>query len=239
MNNVLVFSIALNGYQYYYKDNINSHREYSERYGYDYQCVSKPIVSATGIECAWLKIPLILAAFRRGYKWVMFIDADARINESCPSISEFEDFTESIFMARGYSERFNSGVIITRNQKESSDFFNKIITERNKSLPEEDNVGWGENGHVIHFSRNNPNVRKIDKVWNNNHTIELDDYIRHFSAGPMRSLFSPKPIDKLKFVTLKTLTRIYVKLLVIMRVDFSDILISLTQNTRSNYDHFS
>ena len=53
-------------------------------------------------------------------------------------------------------------------------------------LPDEDNVGWGENGHVIHYSHGCDFVKELDLKWNNTYKIDLEDYIRHYNAGPLR-----------------------------------------------------
>lgn len=191
LNKTLVFSIAMNGYQWRYNALINSHRRYCEKQGYDYVSVNKPSSTVLGHEVAWLKIRLIIKALEKGYRWVVFLDADTEIKLSAPAVQTLECNDKHIYMAKGYSGRINSGVIIVRNNTASRYFFRLVLDNALTPIPLEDQVGWGENGHIIHYAKQFSNVQIIGNEWNNNHQESEQDYIRHYSAGPFRNTDNP------------------------------------------------
>lgn len=203
MGKNLVFSVACNGYWWRFQKNIESHRRYAERFGYDYVCISEPQFSSLGIEVAWLKIPLILKAFERGYKNVMFLDADTEVRPSAPCFTEVLDGDKALCFSRGYSGRINSGVIITRRSINTANYFRSILASCEQGVPEEDSVGWGENGHIIHHSKGKDFVGIISSKWNNNHDHNLEDYIRHYSAGPLRSSYQERLMNRCVFILVK------------------------------------
>jgi hypothetical protein len=189
MPKTLIFSIAVNGYNLQYSANLKSIVQYADRLNFSRVIVTRPHFTALGMEVAWLKLSLILAALRAGYDWVIFVDADAAIATEAPNILECIDTRKAFFAAHGYSARINSGVMVFKRCTESIQLLETILRHRNMSLPAQDDVGWGENGHVIHFSRQFPLLEILDQRWNNNSDPELRDYIRHYSAGPMRRHF--------------------------------------------------
>lgn len=191
MDKVLVFTVAVHGYHWQYAENIRSHERYAKRNGYEYLAVSRPLVSTLDMEIAWLKMFLFQKLLEKDFDWILFVDADAEIRDAAPPLASLAEEGKSIYASLGYSGRINSGVMLLRNDSNSRDFVNKIVENMEMTLPAEDDVGWGENGHVIHFAHNNPSVSIIDRRWNNNFSAELDDYIRHYSAGPLRSYFIP------------------------------------------------
>ena len=73
MKNIIVFSVALNGYQWRYKSLLASQRNYAKRKGYQYVAVTQPALSLLGEEVAWLKIKLIIKAMESGYEWIMSV----------------------------------------------------------------------------------------------------------------------------------------------------------------------
>ena len=87
-------------------------------------------------------------------------------------------------------------MIIVKNSPEVRALFQRILDGAQQPLPPEDDVGWGENGHIIHFAKDSPLLEIIPPQWNNNHDPALADYLRHYSAGPMRPLYAPRPIEK-------------------------------------------
>lgn len=186
MKNILVFSIALNGYQYIYKKFLRSHENYAKKINADYALIDSPKVVALGTECCWLKIPLILAAFERGYEYVLFVDADAFIQESAPDIRLFDKSQGFLYMAKGRSDRWNSGVIFAKKHAKSIQFFQSVVSNRHIKLNLDDSVGWGENGHIIRADKSHQIVKKLPLKWNNTFKHDLDDYIRHFNAGEFR-----------------------------------------------------
>jgi len=192
MSHVLVFSVALNGYQWRYRPLLDSHRRYCQRMGYHYVAVTRPAFSSLGLEVAWLKIKLILEALNAGYHTVLFLDADTHLADTAPDIETAFKADRHIFAARGFSGRFNSGVLLVRNRTASIRFFEHLLEIALDELPATDAVGWGENGHFIHLANGNTLCGELDPRWNNNHRRELSDYIRHFSRGPLYALYRPR-----------------------------------------------
>ena len=112
MPKTLIFSIAVNGYNLQYSANLKSIVQYADRLNFSRVIVTRPHFTALGIEVAWLKLSLILAALRAGYDWVIFVDADAAIATEAPNILECIDTRKAFFAAHGYSARINSGVMV-------------------------------------------------------------------------------------------------------------------------------
>ena len=191
MKNTIVFSIALNGYQWRYKSLLNSHTNYARRHGYHYIVVTQPSISLLGEEVAWLKIKLILEAMSAGYDWVVFLDADTRVAKHTPPIPQVAIQNKHLYACKGYSDRLNSGVLVIENTRCTYQLFSKIINYATDPVPKEDDVGWGENGHIIHYAKHCDFLEYIDKRWNNNQNPTLDDYIRHYSQGPLHDDFKP------------------------------------------------
>lgn len=199
MNDTLIFTIATGGYHWRYRKNIESQRAYAAKHGYVYSVVDWPKFTLLDLEIVWLKIYLLHEALKKEYRWVAFVDADAEIKPRCPPVSHVYQPGKSIYAAKGYSNRVNSGVLIFHNDNNSRAFVAKVLVNRTQPIPTEDSVGWGENGHVIHFAKQNPHVLVLDKRWNNNHNPDLHDYIRHYSAGPLRSTYIASVWDSLRF----------------------------------------
>lgn len=184
---VLVFSIALNGYQWLYKDCIASHKRYAKRYGYTYQVVTRPYATAIGVECCWLKLTLMIEALDNGYDAVLFVDADAYIQTQTPKLDTVLLPDKYVYLARSYTGRFNSGVMLIKNHKKVRQLINNIITARHQPILAENDVGWGENGHIIEHTKHCEFVSTLNRSWNNTYDPDLNDYIRHFSFGPLRT----------------------------------------------------
>ena len=184
--NIIMICIGFNNYEKIYGQCIESHRKYASKFGYKYVLIttraSTPITTSV-----WLKIPLIIRALEKKYDWVVTIDADCQISQIAPKLETLEVEDKSLYMAKGFSGRINSGVVIIKNTEAVKSLFKTIYTHSSNDVPEAD---WGENGHVIHFASQWHGLQLIDRKWNNNADPTLQDYIRHFSAGgPMRSLY--------------------------------------------------
>ena len=191
--NTLVFCVALNGYNQIYRQCIDSHKNYAKQHGYQYVLIDHPNDSITAT--VWLKIPLLIQALNKGYDWVAFIDADCHINPHTPPLQSLEKKDKSLYMAKGFSGNINSGVIIAKQCVQVRTLLQQIFDNCNRSLPEAD---WGENGHVIHYAQNWAGLSILDRHWNNNAEPDLQDYIRHYSAGgPMRCLY---PSTKTEYI---------------------------------------
>jgi len=184
-NNILILCVALNGYSRTYKQCIDSHKKYAQQHNYQYCLIDHPSTSITA--SVWLKIPLLIKALDKGYDWVAFIDADCCVNAHTPALATLEQSSKSLYMVKGFSGNINSGVIIIKQCLSVRCLLQKIYDNCSHSLPEAD---WGENGHVIHYAQNWPGLLILDRCWNNNAEPDLQDYIRHYSAGgPMRYLY--------------------------------------------------
>ncbi len=186
-SDTLVFSIALNGYHWLYPEHLASHHNYANKHNYDHLLITQPFISKLGMECCWLKMTVLKAALLQGYKNVMFIDADAMINPHCPPISAVFKHDKYLYMAHGYTKRFNSGVMIARQSALLIHWLDKVINARFQPLPMIDSTGWGENGHIIYFSKQVDFIEQLDHRWNNTFDLKKIDFIRHFSDGPLRS----------------------------------------------------
>ena len=203
---LLVFSLAFNGYQWLYRKNLESHQKYCDDRGYCYQRVTRSGVTSLGKESVWLKIALIQEALNVGHQWVVCLDADTQVRDCTPNIESLREEGKSLYLANGYSGRFNSGVIIVRNCPDVRQFFNTLLLSACSVIPEIDQVGWGENGHLIHLAHGKPFIKTIDSRWNNNSDVELDDYIRHYSQGPLHDLYKPSLLDYSLYIVHHKLT---------------------------------
>lgn len=207
-SDLLIFSIALNGYQFLYKNCISSHKNYAKKHGYCYQAVKRPYMTQLGSECCWLKLTLSLRAFQAGYNKVLFVDADAFINEDAPAIEQVIRREKHVYLAKSYTGRFNSGVMFMLKHEDTIAWLNRIVASRMTLVPLSDSVGWGENGHIITHSKNQAFIETMDRRWNNTYDPTLDDYIRHFCFGPLRHSqllgLSHKLISRMTKVLTKT-----------------------------------
>jgi hypothetical protein len=185
----LVFTIGFNGYQDIYRRNVATQKRYADRHGMRHVLIDSPEQTDLLMESAWLKIPLIISALKRGWPWLLFIDIDAEIKASCPDFRTLESPGKDIYMAPGFSGRVNSGVIILKNTPLALAMMETILAHADAKIPPEDDVGWGENGHVIHYLKSYSGLQLLPFQWNNNRDPKADDYIRHYSAGPMRKHF--------------------------------------------------
>jgi hypothetical protein len=159
----LVLSIALNGYQWMYSKELGTHKKYAQKQGYRHQAVTRPYISALGVECCWLKLTLMRTALLSGYDTVIFLDADTVVNADCPPLSSVLENKKHIYMAKGYSKRFNSGVLIAKNNKHTISWISRVIDSRFRTVQEGNDVGWGENGHIIELSKGVTFIKELDQ----------------------------------------------------------------------------
>lgn len=206
----LVMSLTLNEYETVFGRMMQSHHRYAERWDADYQVIGANEWTDLGRECTWIKIVLILAALEDGRPWVVFVDNDTVIRRWCPDFRSVARPGRHIYMARGFSGRFNSGVMIVRNHPAATAFFRDVLEKMRHDLPQEDDVGWGENGAVIHVARRYPEVAEISQRWNNNRRFWMFDHIRHYSAGPLRHRyrFTTEERARLKTIQDRTLSNL-------------------------------
>lgn len=183
---VALFSIAYNGYDQIWGPCIDSHYAYAESRNYQYSLIGEGCSTELAMECAWVKIPLMIAALDAGHDWVSFVDSDAEFMDRCPSVEMVEAKGKDVYMAHGHSGRPNSGVFMLRNTPSARQFLMRVIEIAGQEIPPEHRVGWGENGAVIHIASTYPGLQQLDVKWNNNSDLDLKDYIRHYSSGKMR-----------------------------------------------------
>lgn len=184
---LLIFSIALNGYQWLYRDCLKSHAWYADKIGADYVKVDRPYFTHVGTECCWLKLLLLKQALHNNYDLVLFLDADTQVQGIAPDIREVVTPDKHIYMALGKTMRFNSGVILLQKSVQATDFIDEVLSSHGCPLTKQDDVGWGENGHIIQAAKGNNWVSKLSVEWNNSWQPQLTDYIRHYNHGIMRN----------------------------------------------------
>jgi hypothetical protein len=90
-------------------------------------------------------------------------------------------------------------VLIARNHAETIDWLTSVIDARFNTVQKENDVGWGENGHVIEFSKGVPFIVELEQKWNNTFDHHLKDYIRHRNCGPMRTGYLNNLFHKVVF----------------------------------------
>lgn len=187
IKDTLVFSIALNGYQWRYRNHLASHQRYAKKFNYHYQVITRPYISKLGVECCWMKLTLMHAALVAGYKHVIFLDADAFVQSTCPEIESLMESDKYLYLAKSYSKRFNSGVMIVKNNTRIRHWLMHVINSRHENIRSENKVGWGENGHIIQHSHHCTFIKEIPQAWNNTQDANMNDYIRHQNCGPLRN----------------------------------------------------
>lgn len=205
---VLLICVALDGYEYRYQPQIESQRAYAARMGYQFWLVNRPLFSCMGKECAWLKLYLLqFALMHLPFDLILSIDADAEIKETCPRLESVLHNEKTIYLARGYSGRFNSGVILCKKEPTLVALISDILAHADKPVPAEDSVGWGENGHIIHWCKTFSGTAELDRKWNNNQDPHLTDYIRHYSNGPLYRLYQPSRFNLWQYYWVNVMAR--------------------------------
>lgn len=185
-------TIATDGFQYLWLYCVESQQRYAARHGYDHQLMTTNADPA--LPPHWAKVTACLALLMQGHD-VFLLDCDVCIRAHAP---RFTDLLErepgsDIFIAHGWSGRPNSGVVVFRGGAHSTAaaFLDRCLANRHKQLPEEDRVtAHGENGHFIHFLKEEPFRLKtflLDDRWNKIVPPAIsDDFIIHYT-GPMRA----------------------------------------------------
>lgn len=188
---ILLISIATNGYDRHFSKLLETQRAYAAKIGADYFLAStSPPWGISGPDSAWLKVPLLAAGLRRGYEWVLFLDADCEVRD-CPSPArEFANEPRPVLMCHDFSGRLNSGVIFLRNRPAARRILRMLYWSSFVPAalhPVEDRNIY-ENGHVIHYLKNDPEVRVIDPRWNCQAERGLSDpFIFHYGGAPARA----------------------------------------------------
>ncbi|PCJ19405.1 MAG: hypothetical protein COB04_05790 [Gammaproteobacteria bacterium] len=197
---VMVFTVAVNYYDKVFSQNISSQRNYASRCGYEYYCFSTDRWLDKTV-AAWLKIALINEWLARDYDYVMFIDADCFVAADTPRFECVLKTHKHVYLAKGFSGRVNSGMMILRNSKESKGLIWKLLVNCESRVAGAD---WGENGHVIYYTNNQPWLEVLDRCWNNNTFLDMSDFIRHYCAGtPFRERYPFQLMEQYYYTLLK------------------------------------
>lgn len=185
-------TIATDGFQYLWLHCVESQQRYAARHGYDHQLMTAN--PSPALAPHWAKVTACLELLTRGHD-VFLLDCDVCIRAHAP---RFTDLLErepghDVFIAHGWSGRPNSGVVVFRGGGNSTApaFLDRCLANRHKQLPEEDRVtAHGENGHFIHFLKEEPFRNKtflLDDRWNKIVPPAIaGDFIVHYT-GPMRA----------------------------------------------------
>ena len=192
----LIFTVALNGYATIYDRCVETQKAYAKAHGYGYEAVDRVGEPVTPAESAWLKIGIMVEALRQRHEWIAYIDADCEIKSAAPPIESVAVNGKTFYVTNGFSGRINSGVMIVRNCPQMMSFFSELLGASARQIPPADRALY-ENGHVIHLAKTRSDVQSLDPRWNNNQDPALDDYVRHYSWGPLRRLYRPSLAGRL------------------------------------------
>jgi hypothetical protein len=183
----LACSLGQGGYDVAFADAVESQRQYCDKHGYRYICVSEPGSPLLGRENIWLKPFLLYGALLKN-DFVLYLDTDVKIQPGCPAIDQAVSDQNPIGVVAGHSGRVNAGVILARRNPQVLSFFAEWVASLGRPIAARHDVGWGENGHLIRLVEKY-GIQPIDTRWNNTFNPELDDYIRHYT-GPLRREYS-------------------------------------------------
>jgi hypothetical protein len=204
MTKTIQFSIATGGYKYLFKPLIRTQRQYAANCGYYYYCLDKVPWAITPSIAAWLKVGLILKFMDLGYDNIFFVDADCSIAKSTPPIFDLVDLQHKpMWIARGKSNRYNSGVIAIANTDTTKDFIKKLLANGHIPVPSEDEAPY-ENGHFIHYLKKNDTVGLLEhEKWNNNSALNPYSYIQHYSGGNLRKYYNSSMAPRRAYLILQ------------------------------------
>ncbi|QYO68122.1 hypothetical protein [Leptolyngbya sp. 7M] len=206
---VLVFSIALIGYDQIFQHCIDSHRAYCRKYGYDYVLIDKFPGIPDKEEATWLKIVLMIEALKSSYDWVFFVDSDCEIRNHTPRLEEIQVINKYIYLAPGHSGYINAGILIAKSSSEAIHYFEKVLDSAQQEIPELSIVDWGDNPYIIHHAKENPDIYLLTHDWNNNTNLDSQSYIFHYSSGTFRAFYLEKYASRISQTKGKILRKIY------------------------------
>jgi hypothetical protein len=153
---------------------------------------------------AWLKVGLILKFIDLGYENIFFVDADCSITSSTPPVFSVVDLNHKpLWIAKGKSGRYNSGVIAIANTAITKDFLKNLLANGHIPVPAEDEAPY-ENGHFIHYLNKSNLAGLLDhEKWNNNSELNPGSYIQHYSGGNLRKYYNSSLAPKKACIALK------------------------------------
>lgn len=196
---------------------VKTHEEYAKRWGYGYHLIDSWTVPDVNIN--FLKYDGILKCFDKGYEWVLYVDADAVVNNTdlpltywtvqCPPDKDIIMMREiPLGQHCGLFGVVNGGVYIVRRTFWVREFLRKMIEIgqgcTNKGLTDQDILN-----QILH---ENPHVLQKFWIhdWDRKHSINgflsfraktahKDDFIVHFiSCIPNAPELIPKYMKLLK-----------------------------------------
>jgi hypothetical protein len=132
-----------------------------------------------------------------GYQRIFFVDADCSIACSAPPIFSVIDLEyKPLWIAKGKSNTYNSGVVAVANTDITKFFFRQLLDNGHNPVPIEDEAPY-ENGHFIHYLNESKIAGELEhNEWNNNSMLDPKSYIQHYSGGNLRkyynSILAPK-----------------------------------------------
>lgn len=118
------------------------HEEYAEACGADYELFRG--VKDPHVHPAWNRIPMFLAAFARGYRKVLWLDADTLVVDQAVDIFTETDDTTPLHMVRAQDahveipwgepgwDLYNDGVLIANNCDQAAAAFRYVWSQRHE-----------------------------------------------------------------------------------------------------------
>ena len=179
-NKIVMLCTATNRYEKKYINLIYSQYIYCRKCNFDYILITKSDVSHY-----WNILHKGYELLNKNkYDFLILIDADIFIKNNSPNIIfSLNNNKNSIFIAKGISNRPNSGLVILRNDEYSKVFLEKTFLLKNNNLILPENKAPGENGAVIQVLKYDFFSDKLfilDNIWNN--TIKSRDcYFVHYT----------------------------------------------------------
>lgn len=195
MNEVLVFTIATNGYDEIFKEYIASQEDYAKSQGYDFLVFrGRPKSGISGSDSAWLKVPLILKALNEGYRKILFLDSDCMVMPHTPPIESMYKRDGLFYMAKdGREDIFNTGVMMIINDDRTIKLFRRILNFSDVPgffFPKRFQALY-EMGHIVYFSRDKQWLKEIERKWNDNTNEVTGHYVLH-----AHGMYHKKPRSK-------------------------------------------
>ena len=174
---------------------VKTHEDYAKRWDYGYKLVSEKPVD--DYHLSFVRFDGVLKCFDEGYEWVLYIDADAIVNNPSISLDHYTDVPDDLIIMREIELRehcglfgvLNTGVFIVRNSPFSRQLFQDLI-RIGKECPDKSLTDQDILNQVVH---SNPWLIQCIHVlpWDMKHSINglmsfkaktfhRDDFIIHF-----------------------------------------------------------
>lgn len=185
---LVVLNVHTPRYRRLFRHALSSQRAYAEKFGYSYR--SEALRREDAATAKWRKLELVEQLLET-HGSVLLLDADCFVLRSAPDVRSELVPGKDIYMARGRSGRYNSGVMLVRATDPGMEFVQRIVRGRFTMEIEAENrvSAAGENGHVIQLSKSPdfaPLIAELDVRWNENKDEGKQAYILHLVTGPLR-----------------------------------------------------